>query len=197
MVDRKKYINTLGGKPVKQIIISIILAMILLPAEFLIPIALLTLIVYSIIDSSIKRLFKKKSMCVLFIIVVIVQPFFLYESSETPWYFSDSFIRGIAMFLRAVVIINSITLLNKRIDRTKVKLFWQNKGLNEFDNVLVKAEEILPEIKHQIINSFMGIKGSGKSKGFYSNPSEFLARLIVPFLHKPNPIIPNTKVDED
>lgn len=181
----------------KQIIIIIMLTMILLPAEILIPIALTSIIAYSILDSSITCLFKRKSMYVLFMIVVIVQPLFFYESSDIPWYFSDSFISGIAMFLRAVVIINSITLLNKRIDRAHVKSFWQNKGISEFDNVLAKAEEILPEIKHQIINSFRGIKDSGKNKELYSNPSEFLARLIVPFLHRPNPIISNTKVDED
>lgn len=197
MVFWKKHFNTLGGKSVKYIIISIMLAMILLPTKILIPVAILTIIVFGIIDSSMIKLFKRKTIYILFLIVVIVQPLFLYESSSTPWYVSDSFILGIAMFLRAITIINSITILNKRIDRKHVQLFWQNRGLNEFDNVLVKAEEILPEIKFQIVNSFKGIKSLSKNKRFYSNPSEFLARLIVPFLHKPNSIIPNTKIDED
>ncbi|MDZ7767546.1 MAG: hypothetical protein U5K00_24535 [Melioribacteraceae bacterium] len=87
-------------------------------------------------------------------------------------------INGLGMFCRAVVIISSITLLNRTTNRENINAFWKRKGLEEFDNVLHKAEEMLPSVKSE----FVRIRKENNSiKTSLKNPAELMAKMISTF----------------
>lgn len=181
----------------KYLIGLVVLSVIILPAELVIAVSIIAMIVYSQIDISLLGLFKRKSIYFLFTIVVILQPMIIGEPVNKFLgldYSADAFVNGIAMFCRAVVIISSITLINRSTSREHVKAFWKQRGLEEFDNVLQKAEEILPDIK----SGFNKVrKESNSIKSVLRNPSELLAKMIYPLLHKSEKLAPNNTINEE
>ncbi|MBU2490980.1 MAG: energy-coupling factor transporter transmembrane protein EcfT [Bacteroidetes bacterium] len=183
----------------KFLIPVIILTVIILPSEYVIPFGIVVMIGYAMIDSSQLHLFKRKSLYTLFTIVVIIQPMIL--GSPTSEVFGVSFsaealVRGFAMFIRALVIISSITYLNRNTEKEKVKEFWKRQGMENFDVVLAKAQEVLPTIKISFSDSIKAVKKEGTGKSWLRSPAELLARLVVPLLHKSNTVIPEKKIKE-
>jgi hypothetical protein len=93
-----------------------------------------------------------------------------------------------------VVIISSITLLNRKTNRENVKAFWKRRGLEEFDNVLNKAEEILPNVKSE----FSKVRKENNSiKSALKNPAELLAKMIYPLLHKKENLATDNRTKEE
>lgn len=181
----------------KYLIGLVVLSAIILPAEFLIPLSIITMIVYSQIDISLLRLFRRKSIYFLFTIVVIIQPMIIGEQNNQLFgitYSAEAFLNGLGMFCRAVVIISSITLLNRKTNRENVKAFWKRRGLEEFDNVLSKAEEILPNVKSEL-NKVR--KENNSLKSALKNPAELLAKMIYPLLHKTENFATNNRINEE
>ncbi len=171
----------------KFIIPAIILMVIIFPLEIVIPFGIVVLIGYGLTDSSLLHLFKRKSIYFLFLIVVIIQPVILGDQSNEVLgvsFSAEALLRGIAMFTRAMVVISSITFLNRRTEKEKVKDFLKRQGMENFDDVLSKAHEVLPTIKSSLSNSIKAVKDEHSGAGWLKNPTELLARLVVPLLHK-------------
>lgn len=181
----------------KYLIGLIILSAIIFPAEFVIPLSIIAMIVYSQIDKSLLRLFRRKSIYFLFTIVVIIQPMIIGEQINQLFeitFSAEVLLNGLGMFSRAIVIISSITLLNRTTNRENVKAFWKRRGLEEFDNVLSKAEEILPNIKAE----FSKVRKENNSvKTLLKNPAALLAKMIYPLLHKPEKLATNNRINEE
>lgn len=181
----------------KYLIGLVVLSAIILPAEFVISLSIIAMIIYSCIDISLLRLFKRKSIYFLFTIVVILQPMIIGELIDEFLginYSAEAFINGLGMFCRAVVIISSITLLNRTTSRKNVKAFWKRRGLEEFDNVLNKAEEMLPNVKSEFDRIR---KENNLFKTTLKNPSELIAKIIYPLLHKPENLTTNNRLNEE
>ncbi|RJP63489.1 MAG: hypothetical protein C4543_00425 [Ignavibacteriales bacterium] len=155
------------------------------------------MIIYSQIDISLLRLFRRKSIYFLFTIVVITQPMIIGEQNNQLLgitFSAEALLNGLGMFFRAVVIISSITLLNRKTNRENVKEFWKRRGLEEFENVLSKAEEILPNIKSE----FNKVRKENISmKTALKNPAEQMAKMIYPLLHKPKNLATNNRINEE
>ncbi len=181
----------------KYLIGLLMLSAIILPAGFAITLSIIAMIVYSQIDISLLRLFRRKSIYFLFTIVVIIQPMIIGEQNIqlSGINFSiEALLNGLGMFCRAVIIISSITLLNRRTNRENVKEFWKRRGLEEFENVLCKAEEILPNIKTE----FNKVRKENNSmKVVLKNPSAQMAKMIYPLLHRPKNLVSNNRINEE
>lgn len=181
----------------KYFIGLVVLSAIILPAEFVIPLSIIAMIIYSQIDISLLRLFGRKSIYFLFTIVVVIQPMIIGEPVNEFLginYSAEALLNGLGMFCRAIVIISSITLLNRNTSRENVKAFWKRRGLEEFDNVLNKAEEILPNVKSE----FNKVRKENNSiKSLLKNPAELLAKMIYSLLHKPEKLATNNRVNEE
>lgn len=181
----------------KYLIGLVVLSAIILPAEFLIPLSIIAMIVYSHIDISLLRLFRRKSIYFLFTIVVIIQPMIIGEQTNRLFgitFSAEAFLNGLGMFCRAVVIISSITLINRKTSRDNVKAFWKRRGLEEFDNVLSKAEEMLPNVKSE----FSKVRKENNSiKSALKNPAELLAKMIYPLLHKTENLAASNRINEE
>lgn len=181
----------------KYLIGLVVLSVIILPAEFVILLSIIVMIVYSQTDMSLLRLFRRKSIYFLFAIVVIIQPMIIGEQTNRLFgitFSSEAFLNGLGMFCRAVVIISSITLLNRKTNRENVKAFWKRRGLEEFGNVLSKAEEILPNVKSEL-NKVR--KENNSLKSALKNPAELLAKIIYPLLHKTESLATNNRINEE
>ncbi len=181
----------------KYLIGLVILSAIILPAEFVIPLSIIVMIFYSQVEISLLRLFRRKSIYFLFTIVVIIQPMVIGEQNNQLFgiaFSTEAFLNGLGMFCRAVVIISSITLLNRKTNRENVKAFWKRRGLEEFDNVLNKAEEILPNVKYE----FNKVRKENNSiKSALKNPAELLAKMIYPLLHKKENLATDNRTKEE
>lgn len=181
----------------KYLIGLVVLSAIILPAEFVIPLSVIVMVVYSQIDISLLRLFGRKSIYFLFAIVVVIQPMIIGEQNNQLFgisYSAEALLNGLGMFCRAVVIISSITLLNRKTDRENVKAFWKKRGLEEFENVFSKAEEILPNIKTE----FNKVRKENNSiKSVLKNPAEQMAKIIYPLLQKPENLVTNNRINEE
>lgn len=180
----------------KYLIGLVVLSAIILPAKFVIALSIIVMIIYTRVDISLLRLFRRKSIYFLFTIVVILHPMIIGEQVDEFLginYSAEALINGLGMFCRAIVIISSITLLNRRTSRENIKAFWKRRGLEEFDNVMHKAEEMLPNIKLE----FNKVRIENTSiRTILKNPAELTARIIYSFLHKPNNLITN-KLNEE
>ena len=181
----------------KYLIGFVVLSAVVLPAEFVIPLSIIAMIVYSQIDTSVLRLFKRKSIYFLFTIVVIIQPMIIGEQTNQLFgitFSAEAFLNGLGMFCRAIVIISSITLLDRRTTRENIKAFWKRRGLEEFDNVMRKAEEILPNVKSE----FNKVRKENNSiKSALKNPAELLAKMIYPLLQKTENLVINNRINEE
>lgn len=181
----------------KYLIGLVVFSAIILPAEFVIPLSIIAMIIYSQIDISLLRLFRRKSIYFLFTIVVITQPMIIGEQNNQLLgitFSAEALLNGLGMFFRAVVIISSITLLNRKTNRENVKEFWKRRGLEEFENVLSKAEEILPNIKSE----FNKVRKENISmKTALKNPAEQMAKMIYPLLHKPKNLATINRINEE
>jgi len=181
----------------KYLIGLVVLAAIILPADFVIALSILVMIFYTTIDKSLLRIFRRKSVYFLFTIVVIIQPMIIGDQVNEIMgisYSAVALINGLGMFFRAIVIISSITLLNRTTSRENIKAFWKRRGLEEFDNVMHKAEEILPSIKTE----FKKVKKENSSvKALLKNPAEQLAKMIYPLLYKPENLAANNRINEE
>lgn len=181
----------------KYLIGLVVLSAIILPAEFMLPLSIIAMIIYSQIDVSILKLFKRKSIYFLFVIVVIIQPMIIGEQNNQLvgiTFSAETLLNGLGMFCRAVVIISSITLINRRTNKEKIKVFWKQRGLEEFENVFSKTEEILPTIKSE----FNKVKKENNSiKSVLKSPAEHTAKMIYSLLHKPENLITNNRLKEE
>lgn len=181
----------------KYLIGLVVISAIILPAEFVIPLSIFVMIFYTTIDKSLLKIFRRKSVYFLFTIVVILQPMIIGDQVNDIMgisYSAEALINGLGMFFRAIVIISSITLLNRTTSRENIKAFWKRRGLEEFDNVMHKAEEILPNIKTE----FKKVKKENSSvKTLLKNPAEQLAKMIYPLLYKPENLAANNRINEE
>ena len=184
----------------KYFITLMILSVFILPSTYILALSLLAMTIYFFIDSSVINFFKRSSTYLLFLIVVIIQPIVIGENTNLIFgvgYSITGLENGIAMFCRAIVIISSITILNHSTPKERVKEFWGRLGLDQFDTVFMKTQELLPEIKSTLSKSFISMVNKNSSKAAIKNPVQFLAKLVIPFLHKPNSLITNKSVDEE
>ncbi|KUG26818.1 hypothetical protein ASZ90_003334 [hydrocarbon metagenome] len=181
----------------KYLIGLVVLSAIILPAEFVIPLSIIAMIIYATIDKSLLKIFRRKSVYFLFTIVVILQPMIIGEQNNQLFgitFSTEALLNGLGMFCRAIIIISSITLLNRTTDRENIKAFWKRRGLEEFDNVLHKAEEILPNIKSE----FNKVRKENTSiRTLLKNPAELTAKMIYPLLHKSENLIANNRFNEE
>lgn len=181
----------------KYLIGLVVLSAIILPAEFVIALSILVMIFYTTIDKSLLKIFRRKSVYFLFTIVVILQPMIIGDQVNEIMgisYSAEALINGLGMFFRAIVIISSITLLNRTTSRENIKAFWKRRGLEEFDNVMHKAEEILPNIKSE----FNKVRKENTSiRTLLKNPAELTAKMIYPLLHRSEKLIVNNRLKEE
>lgn len=169
----------------QKIIIAVIVSVMIFPSYLVIPLTPIVLTAYYIIYNSSLDIFKKKSTYFLFFVLVIAQPLLIGEKSSVFWilnYNKEILIKGLGMFNRAIVIINSIKILNCAAEETSIKKFWTQIGFGEFENVLSKTHEVLPAVKKALNESFIQIRKSGSIWKCFLNPSDTAARLIVSLL---------------
>jgi len=184
----------------KYLIFLFVISVIVLPAKFIIPLSILIMVLYFSLDRTVLNILKRKSTLFLFAIVAIIQPILIGEPTNSMMGVSYSglgFINGLAMFCRAIVIINSISILNRRTDKESIRYFWGKLGIEQFDAVFTKSQEQLPEIKESFSKSIKNINGKNLLKPGKSKPAEFFANLIVPFLHKSNSLSSKNNFNEE
>jgi hypothetical protein len=174
---------------VKYFILASLFSVTLLPAKIVIPLSIVILIFYFFVEPFVTNYFKRNSTYILFIVLVVIQPLLIGESTQSFLgieYSAIGFENGITMFLRASVIITSITIINRKTKTDSLHRILKRIGFVQFEDVLKKAEEVLPQTRAALAKSINVIRESSSIKKNLHNPSEIIARILVQLLHKTN-----------
>jgi hypothetical protein len=188
MVCWKKHSNLNEGKIMNYLILSSMISVTLMPVNMIFPFSIVILLFYILIDSSVINYFKRKSTYFLLVILVVIQPILIGESTHSILgigYSFTGFENGISMFFRAAVIIGSITIMNHKTKTNNLQKFLKRIGFVQFEDVLKKAEEVLPQTRITLMKSIETVKQNNSVKKKWHNPAELFARIIVQLLHKP------------
>ena len=165
-------------KTKKFLLTSIILMSIFLPQHLLIYISPLLIAALLLMDYKWIRFVKNKTILFLFVLLVIIQPVLIGEKDILFWGIgisSASFISGLSMFLRGVLVISTFQTINRTMPKEKLFGFWKIIGIMNFDEVFETAKLIFPKLRKRVLSAI----GQSKKRIYLKSPLTIIAEIIA------------------
>lgn len=142
-------------KTKRYLLIFIIIASIFLPKLWLIYISPLFAVTVILIEKKSVKMIKNKTILILFVLLVLLQPILLGEKDITFYLInisSHTFISGLSMFIRAIFIITTFQILNRTVPKEKLFGFWKIIGVTDFNEAFDVTRSLFPKLKERMIS---------------------------------------------
>ena len=175
----------------KYILTFILITAVFIPREYAVYFFPAAIIYLLLIDKKLFGFLIKKSFYLLAVILLFIQPLFTGEKDFSLLGMnlsSSSFINGVLMIFRAVVVIPIVTSISRTSDKEKLRKVFGRIGVKNFDEIFEHSREIFPLLKENIKEFFHSTE---KRKIF--NPVELAAHFIAFLIKSTNAYPVNSK----
>src|SRR5690606_37973832 len=137
----------------KYLLIFFLIAAIFIPREYAVYFFPAAIIYLLILDLKLFNFLLKKSFHLLVFILLFIQPLFTgvkdFDLSGISLS-SDSFLNGVQMILRAVVVIPVVSCISRISDKEKLKNIFSKIGVKDFDEIFEYSRLMFPYLKERV-----------------------------------------------